>query len=198
MNKPKFHWKQLYNLRWRNLPAASGDLFLAYLFYTATRGEYLFDMSLHHFGLMAQVETLAIFSFPFLVPIAIAESETRQEKIIQPVLFIGLLSIYFLGAWSAGKWLGVSMFIGVSVITYLGLLLNLQSESIVGQLALRWACCVVVFVAASAIADMPQTINTWNRCRGSLEFGRIYFFVLGLIELTGFYQAPFFQKKKRG
>jgi len=132
MRKSKFQWKKLISLQWRNLPAAGGDWSLAFLFYCAYQGNYLFDTSLRDLGLVMQIEFLAIHSFPFLGLIALAKPDSKKQRI--------------------------------------------------GQ--------VTFFFVASGFADMPTDVGTWNRTSSSLEFGWIYFFLLGLIELTGFYQCP--------
>jgi len=191
MNKPKFHRKYLYSLHWRNLPAASGNLFLSFLFYSASHGDYLLGTSFRHLGLVMQIEFLAIHSFPFLVFIAIAKPDSLKKRMGQLFLFFGLLAIYFMFAWIGGKWIGIFMFIGLSVITYLGLLFKIQSEERYKELGVRWIICLFIFLLTSGIADMPSDVGSWNSSTAVLKFGQIYFLILGLIEIIGFYQSFF-------
>ncbi len=186
----RFHPLNWFGWQWRNIPAAAGVFLLGFVYYSATQGEFVWGSSQRYLGLVAQIESIAIFSFPFLGLLSLVEPDSRKERYLQWGMIVGLLAIYGLSAWSAGGWLGIGLFVVTSVVTYLGYLLNVHSPEAIRSLFLRFLFCLIIFLVASDLADMPDTLNHWNRARGVLEFGMIYFLTLGVIELTGIYQSP--------
>jgi hypothetical protein len=46
------------------------------------------------------------------------------------------------------------------------------------------------FVGAMAVAGVPGDIDRWKASPRTPIFGMLYFTVLGLLELKGFYQLP--------
>src|SRR3989339_472188 len=181
-------WQKL--LFWKNFTSAL-PMFLLAAAYMVPYSRLVDILELGHgrLGRLMEIEFLVIHSFPFLAFIGLAHPETKRLQIIRIIGFWGLLAIYIVFAFSMDGWSGIFTFAGLTLITYVGFFLRITGPKLVAQLAVRWLMTFILFLLFAGIMKMPEGVEHWHSYKQVYDFGLCYFFSLGIIEWSGFYQG---------
>lgn len=181
-------WQKL--LFWKNLTSAL-SLFLLAAAYMVPYSRLVDILGLGHgrLGRLMEIEFLVIHSFPFLAFIGLAKPETKRLQILRIIGFWGLLAIYIVFAFSMDGWAGIFTFLGLTLVTYVGFFLRITEPKLAAQLAVRWLVNFILFILFAGIMKMPEGVEHWHSYKQVYDFGLCYFFSLGIIEWSGFYQG---------
>ena len=186
-DQPRF-WQKL--LFWKNFVSAL-PLFLLAAAYMVPYSRLVTLLELGHgrLGRLMEIEFLVIHSFPFLVIIGLLRPETKKLRIIRTLGFWGLLAIYIIFAFTMDGWAGIFTFTGLTLVTYVGFFLRITEPKLVAQLVVRWFVNFILFLLFVGIMKMPESVERWHSYKQVYDFGLSYFFCLGAIEWSGFYQG---------
>jgi hypothetical protein len=78
-------------------------------------------------------------------------------------------------------------FLAMIIITYLGLLMTWKHPSALLQGFARWAVAYAALLLSAKLFGTPDTVSKWGGDLRVLHAAALYFFILGSVELSGFY-----------
>ena len=180
MDEPPASW-------WKVLLAALPLLAVGLHYLLVSRGTAVFGATPERLGAAMQVEFMVIHSTLFIGWMALWKPPTRRAAIIRAIGLWGIFFVVYI-AWLRERGLeDLLIFLGATLVTYLGLFLNWRSDTARIQLAVRWLVTFLVFMLATHGAG--GLVNLWSgpRALDAVNGGALYFLALGAIELTGFY-----------
>jgi hypothetical protein len=176
--------------QWKYFRAALPDLSLAGMFMLAAFWSITVPgMPRKQLGYLMEIEFLVIHSFGFLGFLALAKPTLKGQKVIQWIIFFGLLALYIQFARMAGGLSGVISFFSLGVVTYFGFLLKITSERAKAHLITRWFLSAYIYAITSEIAGSDWSMYKWAESVQAMRFGMLYFAALGLLEWSGFYDS---------
>jgi hypothetical protein len=187
---------------WKGITSSVPNLFISLCYIlTVLYGTAIMGFTRGQLAKLMQIEFLVIHSFPFMAIVAMGKPKNKSGKIMQWCVFWGLLSVYIYLAFKMG-FASVLIFLGLTLATYLGFLLNLTKPNAFAQLLARWIASFVAFMIFGLSTRMPENVSIWHETKAVLYFGMLYFASLGFLELSGLYQsswlARLIKKIKKG
>lgn len=148
-----------------------------------------FGLSYGDLAHMVQMEFLVIHSFPFLAIVGLMQPVTPTVRWWRRIM-VGFLIILYIGlAKSMYGWLGIFLFAGLTITTYLGFFLHLTKPRVVNQLVIRWAVNCIIYFSLVMVFEMPTQMGNWPGAKNIYPLGAHYFIISALVECTGFYHA---------
>jgi len=138
---------------------------------------------------MVQLEFLVIHSFPFLAIVGLTQPANPTVRWWRRIMFWLLVFFYIALAKAMYGWLGVFLFAGLTVTTYLGFFLRITKPKVINQLVIRWAVNFAVYFFLVMALKMPSQMGSWPDARNIYSLGAHYFIISALVEWTGFYHA---------
>ncbi len=174
---------------WKNLLSAF-PCFVMFLLYSGWIGwlNRLAGMEGDELCLVMGIEFIVIHSFAFIFLIAIAKPTAIKWKIMRWLGFWGLLALYFWMAHYQYGMRGLVSFIAITIVTYIGLLLRLNSIRLTVQLVARWIFTFIAYVVSMGTSGMPEIVSNWGSSDNIHMFGMMFFLFIGFLEWTGIYQ----------
>ena len=174
---------------WKNIVSAAPELilsasFLSYLYLD----EPILGWSKRTLTDVMKIEFIVIHAGAFLGWVGLYNPKTFRGKVFQWVCFFSLLAMYTFFASQAG-WAGIALFFGLTFTTYFGLILNWHDVNAQIRLGARWIVCFIAFFAGPGFFDTPENVGSWGGKLSVIKAGAAYFAILGLVELSGFYQV---------
>jgi len=146
---------------------------------------------------LIHIQGFVIGSFIILVMIGFAKTPTNKLRIARAVAFWGFLFLFCLGAYTYGWW-GVFTFISLTIATYTSFFLRLYDRTTLIDVIVRGAVSYFFYLFWAIVLGMPQSVEEWIHHASILWYGFLYFFMLGAVELSGFYQSKFIRQLKFG
>lgn len=179
---------------WKRVTSSIPNLFISLCYMlTVFYGITIIGMIRGQLAMLMQIEFLVIHSFPFMAIVVTAKPKKRKGKIVQWCFFWGLLIMYLYLAFKTG-FAGVLIFLGLTLATYLGFLLNLREPKAFTQLLVRWISNFAAFMIFGLSTGMPESVSIWHETKEVLYFGMLYFAALGFLELSGVYQSSWLKR----
>jgi hypothetical protein len=174
---------------WKNILSAF-PCFLMFLLYAGWAGwlNRLTGMEREELSLVMGIEFIVIHSFPFIFLIALAKPAAIKWKIARWIGFWGMLAFYIWMAYYQYKFWGLISFLGVTLVTYIGFLLRLNSPRLTVQLVARWIFTFVAYLVSMGTSGMPENVSDWGSSGNIFIFGMMFFLFVGFLEWTGIYQ----------
>jgi hypothetical protein len=148
----------------------------------AEGGDALFGANAQDLTAALQMEFLAIHATAFLCMFGLGQ----DTKLGRTIAFWGLFAGYAALAYASGTKYFV-LFVGTTLVTYLGMFLNWRSATAMMQLGARWFVAFTLFLYSTHYYGASVDIQNWTSDAQVMAAGRFYFIGLGVAELTGFY-----------
>jgi hypothetical protein len=165
---------------------------LAAQFYIAARHPAISPVSQEGMQTVLLLEFLAIHATPFLAVITFFEPSSVWGRAVRAALFCLLLAVYAGGAYAAGKWFSMVMFLFL-VLSKLGAnLLHYQTAESKMTLGSRWLEQLLIYV----LAIMLFGVGGSRYAATSLPVGIWYFSALCIVELFVLYPLEWPELKR--
>jgi hypothetical protein len=134
-------------------------------------------------GALMSMQFLVIHSSVFILAVPL----TNADETLKRRIFLGLLALYTILAYSMAGIFGVAEFAGLTYSTYIGYIFTREEECAKIELGLRWIAAFAAFMLAIGLCGAPESVESWGGDRRLALAGGVYFGVLGLLEQSGFY-----------
>ena len=186
--KPADPWDEPLPPYWKCLVAALPELLVGIQFLMATMYRNpILGVGREQLTAMMQTEFLVIHAGGMLGWFLLMKPESRGGRIARALFCLALFGIYLvIASWSEGLQ-GVIAFAGLTIATYLGLLLNLRSHTAKTQLAARWFVGFAIFLVAIETWPVSTDVKDWAGDMNAVRAGAFYFLCLAAVELMGLY-----------
>jgi hypothetical protein len=193
-------WQQIWEKLgfFRNVISAIPALLLAsaYAFPDSWIFKYV-GMKKIQLAQLIHIQAFVIGSFIILSLVGLAKTPTKGLRILRAIAFWVILYLFCLGAHQYGWW-GVFTFISLTVATFTSFFLRLYDRTTLIDVIARGAVSYFFYLFWAIVLGMPQSVEEWVHHASILWYGFLYFFILGAIELSGFYQSEFIRQLKFG
>jgi len=186
--KPADPWDEPLPPYWKCLVAALPEVLVGIQFLMATLYRNpSFGVGRDQLTAMMQTEFLVIHAGGMLGWFLLMQPQSTGGRIARAIFCVALFGVYVLIA-AAGEGLGqLAAFVGLTITTYLGLLLNLRSQTAKMQLAARWFVGFAIFIVAIETWPLSHDVKDWAGDLNVVRAGAFYFLCLAAVELAGLY-----------